>query len=505
MHEPIPYLPRIAKGAMINFSGAVVRITISYAYTLMLARLMDVDDLGIFYLMFTVITILGTASTAGLEFGVVRYVSLYSGEGRIGMARRSLRFGLLLGASVAVVVAAILVLLAPKVADAFIGGAETAVTGLRIFALVIPFMVVALLFNAATQGMHKMQYQVYSRDFGELSTRMALSAIILMVGGGLIGVVWANVASVVIAATLSGTFALILLSAGKRTDEPGSPAREIFRYSLPLSVSNVFRIMLQWIDLLLLGYLATTADVGYYSAALRVGAASLAVLMAFNTVFTPVISDLYNRGRVGELQKLLQAVTRWVFIFTYPIFLILLLFAVPVMRLYGPDFTVASTALILLALGQLVSAGTGPVGQIVLMSGHSCVALINTSIALAISVSLCFIMIPRYGIVGAALAQLASLSITNVLRSLEVWYFIRIQAYNRHYIKPISVGVAAAATVLLLQNFVFKGEEGLQSLLMAIVMLAFYLSVILIFGLDETDRELLRMIKAKLTGKTAVV
>jgi O-antigen/teichoic acid export membrane protein len=258
-------------------------------------------------------------------------------------------------------------------------------------------------------------------------------------------------------------------------------------------------MVLLWADMLLLGYLGTSADVGYYGAALRVGTGSSAILMAFATVFTPVIADLYNKRHLTELQTLYKTVARWIFTCSLPIFIVVILLAEPVMHLFGSDFTAGSGALMLLAFSQLINAGTGTAGLMVLMSGHSQMELLNVAAALIVDVALCFLLIPSFGVIGAAVANVSAAGVINLLRAAEVWIFLRLHAYNLDYIKPIFAG-AIGALVVYLGNLMVSLGTGLAALLMsAAILMVVYVALTVALGLNKHDKMVVRMVKARLT------
>ncbi len=499
------YLPHVARGASINFSGSIARLILLYGYTLLLARMLPADELGQYFLMFTIINILGFVSVAGLDLGVVRFVSMLVGDSENREARRVVKAALVTSAAIGSVVMVVLYFVAPSLADPLFDGSSTAVAGLRIFAIAIPFWATARIFNSTTQALHRMQYQVYSRDLGEQLSKFAISALVLVLGAGLMGVVWANVASLVIAAAMSMIFVMLMMPAG--VNGPRSAAagrvRGMFRYSLPLAFSNIFGIILLWTDMLMVGFIGTSEDAGYYGAALRVGVTgSVAILTAFRTVFAPVISDLYNKERLRELQGLFKTVTRWIFICSLPLLLLIMLFADPVMRLFGGDFSTGSGALVLLAVGQLINAGTGLVGLMVIMTGRSHMELLNVLVALAVNITLCILLIPGYGVMGAALANMSAVVAINLLRALEVWVFMRMNAYDSSYTKPIIGGVAGAAIVGAL--LWYTGAESYPALgLLAALFLLIYISAIMLLGLNEQDRAVMAMMKARLRNNTA--
>lgn len=499
------YLPGVAKGAMINLFGALCRTVMLYAYTLLLARALSPSDLGHYFLVFTVINIIGLVAIVGLDFGVVRYVALFAGEGRYGLARKTLITSLLISVPIGIVLAGVIIGVAPSLTGLLMEETDSSVMAIRIFALSVPFWVAARLFNATTQGMHRMEYQVYSRDIGEQLSKFVFTAIALVIGLGLMGVVWANVASIVLAAGMSFVFYAIVLPRSKADScDVKSPARQLIRYSLPLAFSNILGMLLLYIDMLLVGYLGSPEDVGYYGAALRLVMGSQAILLAFATVFTPVISDLYNKSSNIELHELFKTVGRWIFTCSFPIFLVLFLLADPIMKVFGADFTAGSTALMLLAFSQLVNAGTGTAGVMVLMSGRSHMELINVGIALTVNTALCLLLIPAHGVIGAAIANVAAAAVINLLRSIEVWIFMRMYVYSIKFLKPLLAGAAGAVLVISMKYLMDMGTSLSMLVISASILLATYIVVLIALGLDEQDHDILRMIKQRLSRAEAV-
>lgn len=493
-------IPNLAKGAIINLFGAVSRTILLFAYTVYLARVLSTSDLGLYFLVFTIINIMGVVSMVGLDFGVVRYVALFAGEGRFRLVKKTLTAGLSLGIPISVVVTVTIIWAAPRLSDIVMEGSPVGTAALRVFAISIPFWVAARLLNATTQGINRMQYQVYSRDMGEQLSKIVFSIFAVAIGSGLLGVAWANVASVVLAAAMSLWFVLLALPrADHNQPVESNPAGRIFRYSYPLAFSNILGIVLAWVDMLLMGYLGNSTDVGYYGAALRVGTGGSVVLIAFATVFTPVISDLYNRRRSDELHTLFKTVGRWIFICSLPIFLVTATLADPLMNMFGSEFTTGSIALILLALGQLINASTGTAGLMVLMSGRSKMELVNVSASLVVNVVLCFLLIPPLGIAGAAIANVASASVISLLRAMEVWIFMRMHAYDYNYLKPILAGAIGSMLVFIEQRFVSMSSNTMSILIPASILLTVYVLITVALGLGENDKIVLQTIKGRLS------
>ena len=502
------YLPHVARGALINFSGIFARMLLVYAYTFLLARMLPVSQVGQYFLMVTIISLVGLAAVVGLDYGVIRFVALYTGEGKLVLARKILATGLLAGVPVGLIFAAAVAWQAPFISNHFLGSANGAVSAIRIFALAIPLLVAARLFNATTQGMHKMQYQVYARDMGEQVLKVGFSAVALMLGAGLFGVVWANVAALVLATVLSFYFAWLVLKR-KRNHVHGasiarrqqasleSPSRAMLGYSYPLALSNILTALWLQIDTLMLGLMGATQQVGYYGVALKVSLVGAKIITAFAVVFTPVIADLWNRGKVEELQQLYTTVSRWIFMLSFPLFIIMLLYSDAMMKIFGKGFIVSSGALVILAVGQLMSASTGAAGIMVLMSGRSKLELMNVSVTLVLDALLCYLLIPRYGVNGAAIANMASLGGVSIMRIVEIKLIMNMFAYDRSYLKPVLAGLTSAAAALLLSKLLIVSIGFKQLAVLALAVVFFYVLTIIILGPDKHDMVILKQFKAR--------
>lgn len=492
------YISHVAGGAAINFSGTVARTVILYVYTFMLARMLSADELGEFFLVLIVIDYAALIATVGLATGVTRFVALYFGEGKNDQARNIVWVSLLIGVPIGIIFAIGMVLLAPFLNGLLFHESTTAVAGLRVFAVAIPMLVAAAIFNAATQGMHRMKYQVYSRDLTEQISKLGLSGLVLVMGSGLIGVIGANVASIAVALSMALVFALKVLPKGKESKARlSAPPRSFISYSLPLVFSGLLVTMQTKVDTVLLGYFTTTANVGYYGVAIKVSTFAMKINVAFGTVFAPLISDLWNRRKSRDLSLLFKTVARWIFVLSLPIFVVLVVLADPIMGLFGESFVIGGNALAVIAIGQFVNNCTGATGLMILMSGRSKLELFNISLFFAVDAAICLLLIPRFGIMGAAIANMVSIAGVNVTRALEVWFLMRLHAYDRNYLKAVFAGVSGALVLFIASRYMVGAVKlGIMSFLF----LVYYVLVMLVLGLSDEDKSVFLVIKNRLLG-----
>ena len=171
-----------------------------------------------------------------------------------------------------------------------------------------------------------------------------------------------------------------------------------------------------------------------------------------------------------------------------PLFLILLLFPRPILSLFGEGFVNGSTALAILAWANLVNTGTGICGNVIAMTGNTTLKMVNSVITIGLNIGLNVLLIPRWGIVGAATASLGAEIISNMLQLVEVFILFRMLPYNRSIAKPITAGLVALGGAIAVGQ-VFPSEANLAfAALSATILVALYVGMILLLGLSSEDR-----------------
>ncbi len=212
-------------------------------------------------------------------------------------------------------------------------------------------------------------------------------------------------------------------------EAPRTTPRAWIAAIVPLSAIAGLNVVSHNTDILMLGALASDVDVGLYRVALSGANIVLFGLTTVNLVLQPYFARAWGAGDHRQLQKLATAGTRISVAATLPVLALFWLGGTGLLTLiFGQAYSGAFWALILLCLGQTVSAFFGSVGNLLMMSGREWVALSGLVASTLVNVALNWVLIPRYGIEGAAIATGASIVVWNLGLWAAAWVIMRIDS-----------------------------------------------------------------------------
>ncbi|RBA29702.1 flippase [Flavobacterium tibetense] len=195
--------------------------------------------------------------------------------------------------------------------------------------------------------------------------------------------------------------------------------KALIKTASPMLFSGLLLYLLNWTDVIMLGIMTSEEQVGVYNIAYKIGSVGFLVIVSVSTIITPRIAELYGNEDMQELKKLIQNSTRLISILTIPLILILILGSKFILSFFGDDVISGSSTLIIISLGILFSAIAGNVDQILNMTNHQVLLRNITLFSFFINITLNYILIPLYGINGAAIASLIS---NVVINSLCIYY-----------------------------------------------------------------------------------
>jgi O-antigen/teichoic acid export membrane protein len=457
---------------------------LGYLLGIALARWLGAEDFGIYALGIAIFNVIMLVALCGADTIVVKVVSEAYQRGDRLLGARTLLIALVFVVSVGLLAAVFLLWSSHTWLHELYRRSEL-VSILTILSFAIPAALAVTVIVASFQATQTYSKVIAIRSVWEPLGKILLALGAVWAGWGLVGAVGAVGAVSFISLVLAAYFAWTTIAQGLHA---GSLDRrqivDLAKYGLPLFVMTLVGVISPRTDILLLGYWSDPAQVGLYQAAYQTAAVLTLIAAALDAAFAPLSAGLFAIHDLTRLKTLYCNVSRWLLTVSFPVGLILLVFGSDILSLFGPGFPLAAGCLLLLALGQWVNTGTTFAHTLLLMSGRSRLAMWNSIGTGIVLLFLNWLLIPRWGITGAAYAVSLSLTLGGLLRVGQVWILHGLHPFSVELIKPVGAGLVALLVGYVLRSLL--GADFLIALMLAVGI--FYLGLLYCLKLEEADR-----------------
>ena len=289
--------------------------------------------------------------------------------------------------------------------------------------LLIPIVTLRNLRLGAMGGLHKIVMGLVPEwIFAPLLLLVLTGFMYLFLGEGLsaIWVALIRVFAAVVTLVISVRLLHRILPNAAKEATPQYQAKTWLQSALPFMFMGSMFMIKSRTDIVMLGALQGAESVGIYFAVSRGVQLIKFILGSVNTVLAPNIADLYAEGKIKQLQRIITKSARVVLLIALPITAITIGFGYWYLLLFGEEFIKGKQALIILCVGQLVNATTGSVGLLLNMTGHERFTSITSVVGTGLNVILNALLIPRWGIEGAAFATTSTTILVNIMNTIWV-------------------------------------------------------------------------------------
>ena len=500
---------KVAKEASISFGGMGMGSLFRYLFSIMMARWLGPQMLGIYSLGNAITRIGEIFGIMGLDNGVLRYVSREKEKN--DNVRNSIYSSIKMGFISSIFIGLLLYFSSDWIVLNLFNEDTFLSTVIKVYALTLPFTVTTLIASFATQGFKILKYKVFVNQIVNPFT-LLLTMILSYV---FFGVNVAILAPTVVSAVIG--FFLILHYLNGFVDVSVSKVlnakfdNKILRFSLPLMFVSAIGIIMHWTDIIMLGILKDAKDVGLYHPVERTAGLIRMILFAFASIFAPLFSQYFHEKNQTKMLEVFQLSTKWILLTSLPLFIFLILFSNTILMLFGSEFGNNSLALPILTVGIMIQAVFGLGSPSLTMSGFQKYNLINALVALFTNIFLNIMLIPQFGIAGAAMGTTVALFLISLLRFFENYYLLGMNLFSTKLLKPILAGLSTGMIVYLVKPYVFESGyfDYHSSILYLIIYLLFgalfillvYMILIWILRLDDEDKDIVQVITNKLLNK----
>ncbi|WP_227356816.1 flippase [Haladaptatus salinisoli] len=369
---------------------------------------------------------------------------------------------------------------------------ESAGSMLWLFSLSIPFIVAARITAAAIRGHGNTVYYEIVEDLAYPAIRILVLVALLLAGFGVLAAGYAYLLAAAFASVLAHLFlnriAPLLGAIEVQT-------RELLVFSLPLVVATTSIFLLHIVDTMMLGYFRPSTDVGIYNAAYPLAMSIATVLQSFGILFLPMVSELDAAREHERIRSLYRITTKWMYVATFPVFLLFVAFPEDVLAaIFGSEYAVGGTVLIVLSVGFFVRVIAGLNNETLMALGHTRHIMYANITAFIGNIALNVVLIPTYGILGAAVASALSFIYINIFLCAVLWVGFDVTPVSKPLIRAGIATLLLVPVAILFSESVtlsFGGLVGTSVLAIVVTVLA----VVTSGGLEAADEIFLNYVE----------
>ena len=400
---------------LVRSLGALSGLVMSFG----LAKWLSIDDVGTFFTLLTILTLLGTASTLGFNVAVMKSISEYYADNNFRGISNIFWFGFFV-ITCSSIFFAVTLYFASEFLSIRLFGNSALKNLLIIISAVIPFFALITYISHAFQGIRRFLLAL------TLQRIIFPFLVVLYVG---FSVYFESEVTIINA--LDGIVAAVIISFCLGVSvwlfKVKSPSRwnfkihlNIFKIAGPLWIVLFANLLNSWSGILISSILFDSYYVALYSIAARLSLLSTIALEAVNMVVAPLFSEAYKNSKVSELKKISVLSVRYLLLISLPVLVFFIMFSGDLLSIFGGDYKEAANVLRVLAVGQFFNAVTGSVSFLLIMTGGAAKVMKASVLCAIITIITAIVFGNLFGIYGVALGSAFGLVSQNVILVLFV-------------------------------------------------------------------------------------
>lgn len=457
------------------FSGSTFALILSIITSPVMAYYLGASGLGLWVMLFAITSLLGVTNL-GIPGATIKYVAEFKDDKNklYQVASVSFIISIILG----IVTAVALFITADIITGIF--GMPSLTPLFKLFLLTIPFSYMTGSVIATLSGLREMKLvSLLNVTSGSLNFGLVIIPIILGYGlkGAVIGLIIATIIYAFIAIFFFRNF-IFHLTFSKFQET----AKKLLLFGIQTVMSGIVSIILYRIDVLMIGYFMTSTEVGIYSVAIAIARIIWIIPQSINMVSYPTFSHYWGKGEHDVVNKLFDRGLKYSTCMLAPIGLGLAIFGKDaILLLYGTTFLPAVLPLQILVIGAVVRGVIMSIGSVWLSAGRPDMGYKLPLITVGPNILLNCVLIPAYGIAGAAMATMLSFLFNAFVALLFINRILRL--------KPDAKWFGKAVSLTILASFVYSFSMSINHYIMGILTLGLYLTLVWFYLMIKEDRK----------------
>jgi O-antigen/teichoic acid export membrane protein len=450
------YQSALTRGALFNLLGIIARL-VQPLYVLAVTWLWGPSVTGIYLLAQSLVEIVFGGISAGYGDATTIFASRHVDHASADPSERRALYRVLsntfaVTGVLAAVAAVATQLSARSLVGRFFPGFGELLPGLYVLAWSLVPRTIAHVAIASTKAMMHMEHDALLLGFLHPLLMLGGCFVNYAIGGGITGLLSIQL----VVDTLVCGLALEAASRYYSFSELGAALRhfefdrKLLGFSIPQSFNLTFNRYIARLDgIMLASFGLSQSELGYFGTAALLTSNIAQIRLVFSAALAPVIVRHHTLGDRAAIREALSLVCRWTTALAVPAILAALVLRKDILHLVSHEYGENSTFVALLLIPPFTSCAYGMAGACLMFTGHSRVTLANSFCVAILNTGFTYLLIPRFGMTGAALATAMATTMTSALQMIELQKIEGISIAWSAVKKP-HLGLVAGLAVLAL-------------------------------------------------------
>jgi len=263
----------------------------------------------------------------------------------------------------------------------------------------------------------------------------------------------------------------------------------LITFAIPQNLNMTFNQVVSNFDVMMLGYFGLKPElIAFYGMGAQIVRNVRQIKLAFSGAYAPIIARLHQKKDYESMNNSFSMVSRWTATIAFPVALIVAFFKDELILLFHKSFTHDTTFMLLLLIPPLLSCTVGLAGNILVMTGNSLWNLINSLSAFGLTLLANYLLIPKFGLMGAASATVIASLIVSSMQLVETYMIVGARILISKIYKPYLAAILSTLTLFILSKI--TGSYLITKIPVMLIVLVVFAFTMYWLKFEEEDKKL---------------
>ncbi len=433
MMDTIKYSKEVAKGSFWTLSGNVLFYLISFIYIIIVARFVPPEELGLFYLALSIVSLVAALDDLGFTGAIARYVPFFEAKNQHGKIKHLLNLGYVAVISIALLLSAVLWFAADGIGEVYQN--PQLADAIQMLVVILVLANIKDLNLSFLRGRKDIKSMQVVKNLFNASKLILTTTAFYLIGVSVFSLSIGLILSYFVSIAASFFFSRkssAKLPEGNEIIGNDELIYELVPFGLMISLIAYLNTLLISTNSVVLGFLTNPADsttvVAVFSIATKLAMQLVVLPNSIATIFLPIMAYLYGKGNIEQMRGVAQTTQRWSLFLTVPFGLVMIAFSGDILgALYGSEYRAGAFVMSLIVLGVIIKSAFLVLSNTLSAMRRVDIQLRIVVVAGVINFLLNLLLIPEFGMDGSAMA--AFISILSALL-LIVYYSRKLIGYS---------------------------------------------------------------------------